>query len=461
MKHLLRELPSVDQVVRDERLKQLRTKMDQEHLVTSIRNSIDDVRASILEGKYPYSYINVDRIVETVLISLEVTNSVGLKSLINGTGVILHTNLGRAPMAASIREEFNKILFGYCNLEYQIDKGVRGSRHDHLKEIIQRLTGADDVIVVNNNAAAVMLVLSTLCKNREVIVSRGELVEIGGSFRIPKVMEHSGAILKEVGATNKTHINDYEEAINENTSALMKVHTSNFKVTGFTSNVSIKELKPLAEKYELPIIDDLGSGVFVDLRKYNLEYEPTVKDSLEQGSDIVTFSGDKLLGGPQCGIIVGKKKYIDMMKKNNLLRALRVDKLTISALALTFKQYLDSESIEENLPVFAMLSQTEEQLSIKAEALIEKINSRVQAEILTTPISSQVGGGSLPSQYMKSYGLSIKPTNMTINSFEEAMRITEPHIIGRIANEEYLIDVRTVFDNQLDTVAEKINKLLI
>lgn len=461
MKHLLRDLPSVDVVVRDERLKQLREKMDQEHLVTTIRTCLDNVRTSILTESYPYNYINVAAIIEEVLVRLEATDKVGLKAVINGTGVILHTNLGRAPMAASIREEFNKILFGYCNLEYDIEKGVRGSRHDHLKEIILRLTGAEDVIVVNNNAAAVMLVLSTMCKNKEVIVSRGELVEIGGSFRIPKVMEHSGAILKEVGATNKTHLRDYEEAINDNTAALMKVHTSNFKVTGFTSNVAIKELKPLAQERNLPIIDDLGSGVFVDLRKYNLEYEPTVKDSLEQGSDIVTFSGDKLLGGPQCGVIVGKKKYIDMMKKNNLLRALRVDKLTISTLALTLKQYLDSETMEQNLPVFSMLSKTSTQLGIKAEALIEKINSRVQAEITVCPISSQVGGGSLPSQYMDSFGISIKPNNMSINSFEEAMRITEPHIIGRIANEEYFIDVRTVFDNQLDFVAEKINKLLV
>ena len=296
-------------------------------------------------------------------------------------------------------------------MEYDILSGTRGSRHSHLKTLIQKLTKAEDVLVVNNNAAAVMLVLDTIANSKEVVISRGELVEIGGSFRIPKVIEHSGAILKEVGSTNKTHLNDYKEAITENTGAIMKVHTSNFKVMGFTDSVSIKELKKLAEEHNLPLIDDLGSGVFIDLRKYGLEYEPTVQDSLDAGADLVTFSGDKLMGGAQCGIIVGKSKYIEKMKKNNLLRALRVDKLTIESVASTLKLYLDKENIEKNIPVLAMLSQSIDVLEKKAkilyEAITDKLEKETQAEVSIVKCNSMVGGGSLPAQLMDSYGIKI------------------------------------------------------
>ena len=460
-KHLLRELPSVDVISRNSEIEALSQSIDQEYLTEIIREETANIRALILEDKYEHDHINTQELIENIKNRLSSDFDFGLKKVINGSGVVLHTNLGRAPMPLAIKEKFENILYGYCNLEYDIEKGARGSRHDHLKELILKLTGAEDVIVVNNNAAAVMLVLSTMCAGREVIVSRGELVEIGGSFRIPKVMQHSGAFLREVGSTNKTHLRDYEEEINENTAALMKVHTSNFRMMGFTESVSIKDLRPLADRHDLPIIDDLGSGVFIDLRKYGLEYEPTILDSLAQGSDIVTFSGDKLLGGPQCGVIVGKAKYISMMKKNNLLRALRVDKMTISALAMTLSLYLDKENLEKNVPVLSMLSQEPEQLKEKAQRLLDMTAANsLRADIIVEASKSQVGGGSLPAQYMDSYSVAVNPSEMSVNELEQKMRLTEPHIVGRIANETYYLDVRSIFEEELSAVSAKLSEIL-
>lgn len=461
-RELLRHLPKVDELLQNKKLEPFLQKMNQEYLVKIIREEIDNLRSQILDGQYHQDRIEEDRLVQAIGQRLQSEFDFGLKKVINATGVVLHTNLGRAPMPRAVQQSMENILYGYCNLEYEIDKGVRGSRHDHLKALIQKLTGAEDVLVVNNNAAAVMLVLSTMAKGKEVIVSRGELVEIGGSFRIPKVMEHSGAILKEVGSTNKTHMQDYEEAIGENTAALMKVHTSNFKIMGFTDNVSIKELRTLADRYDLPIIDDLGSGVFLDLRKYGLQYEPTVMDSLNAGADIVTFSGDKLMGSAQCGVIVGKTKYIEKMKKNNLLRALRVDKLTITALTETLRMYLDSSTIEKNIPVLQMLSQSEENLREKANRVYTEIlkhNPQYQNSVEITPCQSMVGGGSLPTQLMNSYGIKIK-SSLPTNEFEKAMRTTEPYIVGRIEDDVYYLDMRTVFEEELDILAQKISRLL-
>lgn len=458
MSNLLRSLPKVDEL-----LKEIKTsdKVSSEFIVEIIREEIDKIRQLILKGEL--ENININDIIDNINFRIDNDFNFGLKRVINGTGVVLHTNLGRAPMSTTIKEKLDEVLYGYCNLEYDIEKGKRGSRHDHLKVLLQKLTGAEDVIVVNNNAAAVMLVLSTLTKDKEVIISRGELVEIGGSFRIPKVIEHSGAILKEVGSTNKTHLYDYEEAISERTGALMKVHTSNFKVLGFTDSVNIKELKELGEKYELPVIDDLGSGVFIDLRKYGLEYEPTVQDSLNSGADIVTFSGDKLMGGSQCGIIVGKSKYINMMKKNNLLRALRVDKMTIETLAITLSNYLEPENLEKNIPVLQMLSNSIDNLKEKASNLYNQIIIRKDIDneqIRVVECSSMVGGGSLPTQLMDSYGIKIIPKNISLTDFEKRMRLETPHIIGRIENDAYILDVRTIFDDEIKIIVDKITTLL-
>lgn len=463
MKELLRFLPKVDELLKEERLASHLTFIDQKYLVEIIREELDRLRAEILAGSFEGDRLDLDAIIESIDDRIGQDFDFGLKKVINATGVVLHTNLGRAPMAQAAKEALDEILYGYCNLEYEIDTGIRGSRHDHLKGLLKKLTGAEDVIVVNNNAAAVMLVLSTMTKGKEVVVSRGELVEIGGSFRIPKVMEHSGAILREVGSTNKTHLSDYEEAITENTGALMKVHTSNFKIMGFTDHVDTADLRKLADQYDLPIIDDLGSGVFLDLRKYGLEYEPTVMDSLAKGADIVTFSGDKLMGGAQCGVIIGKKKYIDQMKKNNLLRALRVDKMTIAALTATLSLYLNMEGIEEKIPVLSMLSQTADQLEKKATDLYDRIlakdaSLKDQMEIL--PISSMVGGGSLPTQLMDSYGLCLSPKKISTSRFERLMRTCEPHIVARVEEDCYFMDLRTVFEEEFEIIADKIVDLL-
>ena len=461
-KELLRNLPKVDEILNCDEIKSLGLFVDDEYTVEIIREEIGCVRELILSDKL--DSVDVDIIIKNICERLKVEFNFGLKRVINGTGVVLHTNLGRAPMSKNMKNSFENILYGYCNLEYDILSGTRGSRHSHLKTLIQKLTKAEDVLVVNNNAAAVMLVLDTIANSKEVVISRGELVEIGGSFRIPKVIEHSGAILKEVGSTNKTHLNDYKEAITENTGAIMKVHTSNFKVMGFTDSVSIKELKKLAEEHNLPLIDDLGSGVFIDLRKYGLEYEPTVQDSLDAGADLVTFSGDKLMGGAQCGIIVGKSKYIEKMKKNNLLRALRVDKLTIESVASTLKLYLDKENIEKNIPVLAMLSQSIDVLEKKAkilyEAITDKLEKETQAEVSIVKCNSMVGGGSLPAQLMDSYGIKINSKKISISAFEKKMRLTEPHIVGRVEENSYFIDVRTVFEDELEITASKIRDIL-
>lgn len=340
-----------------------------------------------------------------------------------------------------------------------MDNGERGSRYSHLTSTIKRLTGAEDVLVVNNNAAAVLLVLSTMAKGGEAIVSRGELVEVGGSFRIPSIMALSGAELVEVGSTNKTHLKDYKEAITEDTNVLMKVHTSNYRIMGFTESVSIEELVNLGKKYKLPVIEDLGSGVFIDLSKYGLSYEPTVLDSIRQGADVVTFSGDKMLGGPQAGIIVGKKEYIEKMKKNQLTRALRVDKLTICALEATLRMYLDETKAIENIPTLKMLTYKIEELEVKANKLFEKITAlNLNANINIEDGFSQVGGGSMPLETISTKVISITPEHMNVSSLEKKLRLSEAHIIARVYDNKYVLDVRTIFDDEFDVIVAELRK---
>ncbi|MFQ9067539.1 MAG: L-seryl-tRNA(Sec) selenium transferase [Romboutsia timonensis] len=339
-----------------------------------------------------------------------------------------------------------------------MDKG-QDSRYTHLTDT--RTINCEDVLVVNNNAAAVLLVLSTLAKSKEAIVSRGELVEVGGSFRIPSIMELSGAKLVDVGATNKTHLNDYEEAINEETGVLMKVHTSNYKILGFTESVEIRELKKLGEKYNLPVIEDLGSGVFIDLSKYGLSYEPTVLDSLKNGADIVTFSGDKMLGGPQAGIIVGKKEYIDKMKKNQLTRALRVDKLTICALEATLRMYLDEEKAIKEIPTLRMLTYKISELEEKSKCLYDKIiDKNIDANVFIEDGLSQVGGGSMPLETIKTKVVAITPKNMSVSSLEKKLRLSNSHIIARIYDNKYILDVRTIFEEEFEIIANELKKVL-
>ena len=454
-------LPSVDEVLSQKEIEELIEKYPRSIVLESIREVIDINRKTIVaiktEEEAERFSLTMEKVIEETEKKARDNYALSLKKVINGTGTVLHTNLGRSLISEKIKDEIWTAASRYSNLEYDLEKGERGSRYVHLTDMIKRLTGAEDVLVVNNNAAAVMLVLSTMAKGGEAIVSRGELVEVGGSFRIPSVMALSGADLVEIGATNKTHLKDYEEAITENTRALMKVHTSNYRIMGFTESISVAELVELGKKYNLPVIEDLGSGVFIDLSKYGLEYEPTVLDSIHRGADIVTFSGDKMLGGAQAGIIVGKKKYISAMKKNQLTRALRVDKLTICALEATLRMYLDEEEAVKNIPTLNMITMPMEELERKANLLyaeIEKLN--LDADVHIEECLSQVGGGSMPLETMKSRGIAITPNNMNVSTLERKLRLSDSHIIARVYDNKYVLDVRTIFEDEFVDVANEL-----
>lgn len=460
-KELFKMLPSVDEVLSQKEIEELIEKYPRSIVLESIREVIDINRKTIVaiktEEEAEKFSLTMEKVIEETEKKARDNYALSLKKVINGTGTVLHTNLGRSLISEKIKDEIWTAASRYSNLEYDLEKGERGSRYVHLTDMIKRLTGAEDVLVVNNNAAAVMLVLSTMAKGGEAIVSRGELVEVGGSFRIPSVMALSGADLVEIGATNKTHLKDYEEAITENTRALMKVHTSNYRIMGFTESISVSELVELGKKHNLPVIEDLGSGVFIDLSKYGLEYEPTVLDSIHRGADIVTFSGDKMLGGAQAGIIVGKKKYISAMKKNQLTRALRVDKLTICALEATLRMYLDEEEAVKNIPTLNMITMPMEELERKANLLyaeIEKLN--LDADVHIEECLSQVGGGSMPLETMKSRGIAITPNNMNVSTLERKLRLSDSHIIARVYDNKYVLDVRTIFEDEFVDVSNEL-----
>ena len=460
---LFSKLPSVDEVMESEEIRYLLKEFPRKLVVEFAREAISNKRKEILKlndsSKEPY--IDIKNIIEYTINKTKLEYSLSLKNVINATGTVIHTNLGRSLLSEDIKDEVWNLSSRYSNLEYNLEKGERGSRYSHIINIIKRLTNAEDVLIVNNNAAAVLLVLNTLSKDGEAIVSRGELVEVGGSFRIPSIMELSGSKLVEVGSTNKTHLFDYEDYINENTKVLMKVHTSNYKIMGFTESVSIEKLSKLGKKYNIPVVEDLGSGVLVDLSKYGLSYEPTVLDSIEKGIDIVTFSGDKLLGGPQAGIIVGKKKYIDKMKKNQLTRALRVDKLTISALEATLRMYLDEEKAINNIPTLKMLTYKIEELEQKAIKLFNKISSlNLDINIKIEDGLSQVGGGSMPTEVMKTKVISIVPNNISVSNLERKMRLSKNHIIGKIYDNKYILDIRTIFEDEFDIIVNEINNIV-
>jgi len=460
-KNLFRMIPKVDEILEDNKIKELMDYMPRKLVVDSIREEIEILRNEIKENRISEEeFLKKNEVlIDQIVARSKKKNSFALRKVINGTGVIIHTNLGRSLINREIMENVVDIATNYSNLEFDLEKGERGSRYSHLKDILTEITGAEDAMVVNNNAAAVLLVLSTMAKGREVIVSRGELIEIGGSFRIPDVMEQSGAILKAVGTTNKTHLYDYEKAINENTAGLMKVHTSNYRILGFTSSVSIDELNFLKEKYNIPLIEDLGSGVLIDISKFGLEYEPTVRDSIKKGVDIVTFSGDKLLGGPQAGIIVGKKKYIDEMKKNPLTRAFRVDKFTISALEATLRLYLDEKIAIEKIPTLNMLSMSLDELDFRAQRLYDGLTRRIEDERCKVKIVddySEVGGGSLPLERIPTKCIMISLNDMDVNKFEKFLREYDIPIITRIYKDNVYIDLRTVRDDEFDIIIDGI-----
>ena len=451
-KQLLSQIPAINKILLLDEVKSLIQEYSEVGVKSAIKNYIDEIKQEILNEEL-HEVPSLENIVEVVTQIVKSEDKNSLRRVINATGTILHTNLGRSLLSQKIKENIESVAFNYSNLEFDIDNKKRGSRYVHLIDIIKKLTGAEDVLVVNNNAAAVLLTLNTLVKDKEIVVSRGELVEIGGAFRIPEIIKLSGGTPVEVGTTNKTHLKDYENAITDNTGALLKVHTSNYKIVGFTKEVSNEEISYLARENELVSINDLGSGQFVDFSKYGLPYEPTVKEVLESGIDIVTFSGDKLLGGPQAGIIVGKKEYIEQMKKNQLTRALRVDKMTLAALEATLKLYLDEKEALEHIPTLHMISLSKERLFAKAEVLKTRL-SDLDFKITVAEDKAEVGGGSYPANYLESVVVKLEHPRLSATDIERRLLEVEIPIITRIKDNELIFDMRTLRTREFDLVKQ-------
>ena len=451
-KQLLSQIPAINKILLLDEVKSLIQEYSEVAVKSAIKNYIDEIKQEILNEEL-HEVPSLEKIVEVVTQIVKSEDKNSLRRIINATGTILHTNLGRSLLSQKIKENIESVAFNYSNLEFDIDNKKRGSRYVHLIDIIKKLTGAEDVLVVNNNAAAVLLTLNTLVKDKEIVVSRGELVEIGGAFRIPEIIKLSGGTPVEVGTTNKTHLKDYENAITDNTGALLKVHTSNYKIVGFTKEVSNEEISYLARENELVSINDLGSGQFVDFSRFGLPYEPTVKEVLDSGIDIVTFSGDKLLGGPQAGIIVGKKEYIEQMKKNQLTRALRVDKMTLAALEATLKLYLDEKEALEHIPTLHMISLSKDRLFAKAEVLKTRL-SDLDFKITIAEDKAEVGGGSYPANYLDSVVVKLEYPRLSATDIERRLLEVEIPIITRIKDNELIFDMRTLRTREFDLVKQ-------
>ena len=460
IRDILRHIPKVDELLADSSLAALQQQLPGAAVREAVRQELDELRRSIISGSVT-AIPATEALCAAIIRRARADALPSLRGVINGTGVVLHTNLGRACLSEKAADAVYAVARGYSTLEYDVEGGCRGSRHSHIDELVARVTGAEAAMVVNNNAAAVLLILSALGKGGEMVVSRGELVEIGGSFRIPDIMVQCGCALKEVGATNKTHLRDYENAIGENTRALLKVHTSNFKIMGFSQSVPLAELVELGHRRGLPVIEDLGSGSLVDLEQFGIHDEPTVQQSVKAGVDIISFSGDKLLGGPQAGIIIGKKHYIEQLKKHPLARAVRVDKMTLAALRETLYCYTDEALAMRTIPTLSMLAADSESLHARAALLKDMLLQRgVEAQVV--PTQDQVGGGSVPTQLLDSWAVAIEPGELTLDSMEEKLRRRELPIIGRINKNQYLLDARTLMDRDLtyiaDTAAEVLGK---
>jgi L-seryl-tRNA(Ser) seleniumtransferase len=448
----LSKIPQVDEFLKSACAQRWLELNPRKTVLRAIREVLDSKRKLILSGQT--EELSIDAITPQIEQKIKEISAYKLKPLINATGIVIHTNLGRAILSDNAIENIRHVACSYSNLEYELSQGKRGKRYSHIKDILKELSGAEDAIVVNNNAAAVLLCLNTFAKDREVIVSRGELVEIGGSFRIPEVMRSSGAILREVGTTNKTHLSDYKNTLSGNTALILKVHQSNYKISGFTEEVAIEELMKLGREYRISVMADLGSGCMIDLEKYGIYGEPTAQGIIKKGADIVTFSGDKLLGGPQAGIILGREKLIQKIQKNPLLRAMRIDKLTLASLEATLMQYLDEEKAIREIPTLRMLTESLDIIKRRAKRVYNflKKNISVQAKIELTTDQSQAGGGSLPEVDFPTFAVSIRPSNISVNELEKRLRSGDPPVIARIKEDALLIDARTVGDKEVKTL---------
>ncbi|MBN2654612.1 MAG: L-seryl-tRNA(Sec) selenium transferase [Nitrospirae bacterium] len=455
-KSILSSLPSVDEILKSVNGIDWLKSFPRKKVIQAIREIIDETRQAIVDGIRDNVPVHMDSQIEDRIKKL---SDFSLKKVINATGVVIHTNLGRSVLSEEVLKRTAEIASGYSNLEYDLQTGRRGKRYSHIQSLLSEITGAESALVVNNNAGAVLVCLSALAKGREVIVSRGELVEIGGAFRVPDVMSHSGCILKEVGTTNKTHLYDYENAINENTALLMQVHQSNFKMIGFTEAVSTIELAQLGKKTGIPVMYDLGSGCLVDMKACGIHNEMTVQDAVAAGADIVTFSGDKLLGGPQAGIIVGKKELIDIIAKNPLMRALRIDKLTLAAFEATLMYYLDEDTAKTKIETLRMIFQQPEDIYARAERIMLDIREKVNSNTLSisvTEAESQSGGGALPEVGFKTFVVSVKSSLMSAAQIESSLRSSNPPVISRIKDNTLLLDARTIGDSEIEDVVSAI-----
>jgi len=457
---LLRQLPSVNELLRTPQLQTALSGLSRPFATEVIRQTLGRARQEILATPADRLPMQWDReaFLHTVAEALEAARRPALKRVINATGVVIHTNLGRSPLSETAQAAILEAARSYSNLEYDLEQGMRGSRQALLEELLTELTGAEAALVVNNNAAAVMLALNTLAAGREVIISRGQLVEIGGSFRMPEIMAVSGAILKEVGTTNKTYLRDYEQAITSNTALLLKVHPSNFRILGFTREVSLADLVALGRRYGLPVMEDLGSGCLVDLSRFGLEKEPTVQDTVAAGPDLVTFSGDKLLGGPQAGVILGRREVVERLKNNPQMRALRPDKLTLAGLEATLRLYLEEPRAVAQLPTLAMITRPLAEVERQAKRLARKIKQtfagRFQVDIRES--IARVGGGALPQEPLPSRALALTLPPLAAHQLEARLRRSSPPVIARVEHDTLLLDVRTLLPHDQPALLAKV-----
>ena len=460
IEELLRQIPQVDKLLKhgllmghelltdNEAIKELN--LYRYEITNALRDVLSDIREAIISGESD-TVPGEQEIVQKAVDMAQERSKKGIRKVINGTGCILHSNLGRACMSQAAANAAQTVAGSYSTLEYDVIKGQRGSRTASAEDYINEITGAEASLIVNNNAAAVLLILSAIAKGGNVLVSRGELVEIGGSFRVPDIITQCGATLRAVGTTNKTRLKDYKKAVSKKTKALLKVHTSNFKIVGFSQSVTVKQLVSVGRPLGIPVIEDIGSGALIDMQKYGITGEPYARQSLKDGADIVSFSGDKLLGGPQCGIIAGSKKYVDEMKKHPLYRALRADKMTIAALEATLRVYSDPKAAEQEIPVLAMLSLSEEAIKERAEKLLDLIKKQGgSAEIVSC--KSVAGGGSVPGLELPSFAI-VPSTSINAVKLDDILRQQKIPIIGRIEDNKLLLDVRTLFEDDYKYIA--------
>jgi L-seryl-tRNA(Ser) seleniumtransferase len=459
--NLFRQLPSVNDVLAAEGIQALARDHAHELIVGAVRAELSSLREQIRQG------IPVDGQSAVEVVASRVAGRLGhemrpkLRTVVNATGIVLHTNLGRSPVAEEAATAAYEAARGYLNLELDLETGKRSSRQIAIREWVCRLTGAESATAVNNNAAATVIVLRTVAKGKEVIISRGQLIEIGGSFRIPDIMSVSGAILREVGTTNITRLSDYERAIGPNTGALLQIHSSNYRISGFTKSVELPELAALGKKHGLPVIDDIGSGALVDFARFGFQGEPVARTSIAAGADLVLFSGDKLLGGPQAGIIAGRKEWIQKIEKDPLMRAFRLDKMTLAALEATLRLYLNEERALREVPVLCLLGTSLKELRQRAERLAEQLRGIPGlGSVNTAEDVAYVGGGSLPDQNMKSWVVEVEARSISDTELAQRLRLGTPAIMARLRGSKLVLDVRTIFEQQETPLVEAMRNAL-